>query len=145
MNRSLVVVVGCAVALLVAGAIVALVTARQPESTFPAGTPEAVVADYLRLLQSGDLDGAFALTSMQSGSRPLPQESFQNQNQYWSQTPHRVTLISSKTNANQATVVVEIVTFQPDIFGTGDDSSRQTFLLARQDGEWRITSPERLF
>lgn len=145
MSRALAVVVAVAVALIISGAVLAVLTTRQPEASFTAGTPEATVADYLRLLQNGDLEGGFALTSMHFGSRGMSLETFRNQNQHWSQTQHRVTLISSKTAGNQATVVVEVATFQPDAFGGGDRTTRQTFSLTRQDNAWRITAPTGLF
>ena len=103
------------------------------------------MADYLRLLQNGDVDGAFALTSMQVGSRPLDAQAFRNQNSHWSQSPHRVTLASSKTNGDQATVVVDVSMFEPDVLGGGDSTSRQTFMLVRRDGAWRISSPTSLY
>jgi hypothetical protein len=145
MNRSLAIIVACASALVMAGLVVALIAVRQPESAFPSGTPEAAVADYLRLLQNGDLDGAFALTSMQIGSRALDSQTFHNQNSRWSEAPHRVTLVSSKTNGNQATVAVDVATFEPDVLGGSDRTSRQTFALARRDDGWRITTPTSLY
>ena len=50
-------------ALLILGIAVAVLSTRQPETTFPAGSPESAVTTYLRLLQSGQVDNAFAMTA----------------------------------------------------------------------------------
>ena len=141
--RSMALLLGGTLVLLVGGIVFALVAVRQPETTFPAGSPEAAVATYLRLLQNGQIDDAYAMTALPSPS--LTRAYFHEQFDRWSQTPHRVTLLRSNTTGNQASVVVDISTFSPDIFGGGDRSSQQTFMLVRQDGAWRITWPDYLY
>ena len=132
MYRSLLVLLGGAGALLAAGVVVALVAVRQPETAYPAHSPQRTVATYLRLLQDGRVDTAYALV-------------FHEQFDTWSQTPHRVTLLQAGTSGPDASVTVEIAAFSAGPFGASDQTHRQTFTLVRQGGAWRITGPEYLY
>ena len=140
MYRSLLVLLGGAAALLAAGVVVALVAVRQPEMAYPAHSPQGTVATYLRLLQDGKVDTAYALVAMD-----VDRERFHEQFDTWSQTPHRVTLLQADTNGPDASVTVEIAAFSAGAFGASDRTSRQTFTLVRQGGAWRITGPEYLY
>jgi hypothetical protein len=140
MYRSLLVLLGGAAALLAAGVVVALVAVRQPETAYPAHSPQGTVATYLRLLQKGRVDTAYALVAMD-----MDRERFHEQFDTWSQTPHRVTLLQAGTSGSDASVTVEIAAFSAGPFGASDRTSRQTFTLVRQGGAWRITGPEYLY
>ena len=140
MYRSLLVLLGGAGALLAAGVVVALVAVRQPETAYPAHSPQGTVANYLRLLQDGRVDTAYALVAMD-----VDRERFHEQFDSWGQTPHRVTLLQADTSGPEARVTVEIATFSAGPFGASDRTSRQTFTLVRQGGAWRITGPEYLY
>ena len=140
MYRSLLVLLGGAAALLAAGVVVALVAVRQPETAYPAHSPQGTVATYLRLLQNGKVDTAYALVAMD-----MDRERFHEQFDTWSQTPHRVTLLQASTSGSDASVTVEIAAFSAGPFGASDRTSRQTFTLVRQGGAWRITGPEYLY
>ena len=140
MYRSLLVLLGGASALLAAGVVVALVAVRQPETAYPAHSPQGTVATYLRLLQDGKVDTAYALVAMD-----MDRERFHEQFDTWSQTPHRVTLLQAGTSGSDASVTVEIAAFSAGPFGASDRTSRQTFTLVRQGGAWRITGPEYLY
>jgi hypothetical protein len=141
MYRSLLVLLGGAGALLAAGVVVALVAVRQPETAYPAHSPQATVATYLRLLQNGKVDAAYALVATRrAGERfHMDRESFHAEFDTWSQTPHRVTLLKAGTSGPDASVTVEIATFSAGAFGATDQTCRQTFTLVRQGGAWRIT------
>ena len=140
MYRSLLVLLGGAAALLAAGVVVALVAVRQPETAYPAHSPQGTVATYLRLLQDGKVDTAYALVDMD-----IDRERFHEQFDSWSQRPHRVTLLQAATSGSDASVTVEIAAFSAGAFGASDRTSRQTFTLVRQGGAWRITGPEYLY
>ena len=140
MYRSLLVLLGGAAALLAAGVVVALVAVRQPETAYPAHSPQGTVATYLRLLQDGKVDVAYALVAMD-----MARQQFHQQFDTWGQTPHRVTLLQAGTSGSDASVTVEIAAFSPGAFGPSDRTSRQTFTLVRQGGAWRITGPEYLY
>ena len=142
MYRSLLVLLGGAGALLAAGVVVALIAVRQPETAYPAHSPQATVATYLRLLQKGQVDTAYPLVQWQpckSHVFCMDREHFDQQFEYWGQTPHRVTLLQAGTSGSDATVTVEIAVFSADAFGASDQTCRQTFRLVRQGGAWRIT------
>jgi hypothetical protein len=142
MYRSLLVLLGGAGALLAAGVVVALVAVRQPETAYPAHSPQATVATYLRLLQNGQVDTAYPLVAFSRRSEQcchMDREQFHQQFDTWSQTPHRVTLLKAGTSGPDASVTVEIATFSAGAFGASDQTCRQTFTLVRQGGAWRIT------
>lgn len=132
--------------LLLAGVLVAVVAARQPAAAYPAGSPEATVAAYLRLLQSGQLDEAYALTDFAPGAAPfaapMTRERFHALFDSWSQTPHQVLLLRASVIGDVASVTVEITTLHPDLFGGSEQRVQQTITLIRQDGAWRVTGPE---
>ncbi len=138
-----------AAALLLLGIVVAIVASRQPEATFPNGSPEAAVAAYVRLLQDGQVDDAYAKTAFAapagSPDKSMTRERFQQEFAQWGQRPHRVTLIRSSVNGDQANVVVEIATFTTSLMGASDQTQQQTFTLTRQGAAWLITGPEFLF
>lgn len=139
-QRSVLLLVGGAVALLLAGVVVTLMVTRAPESVYPENSPEGTVATYLRLLEDGEVEQAYALVSMQ-----LDREQFRQQFSYWSERSHRVTLVRSSMDGDSATVVVDVSTFSGGAFGASDRTSRHTFTLRRENGAWRITGPEYLY
>ena len=151
-QRWLVVLVGGVLALLLAGVVFAVVASRQPEASFPPGSPEEAVATYLRLLQDGRLEEAHAMTAFEAprdGHGPATREGFVQRFEHWSETPHRVTLLRSSTTGDRATVTVEISAFRGDRaggpFNAPEWTSQQTFTLVRWEGAWRITGPTYLY
>ena len=143
--RSLAVLIGGTIALLVVGTIVAIAASRQQETTFPPDSPQGTVATYLRLLQNGQVDEAYTLTQFEGVPYPRTREQYHQQFDHWSQTPHRVTLVRSSLTGDRASVVVEISTFSADVFGTSDRTSSQTFTLVNRAGAWRITGPSYIY
>ncbi len=139
-QRSVLLLVGGAIALLLAGVIVTLLVTGAPETVYPEDSPEGTVATYLRLLEDGEVEQAYALVSMR-----IDREQFRQQFSNWSERSHRVTLVRSSTDGDSATVVVDISTFSGGAFGASDQTNRQTFTLRRQNGSWRITGPEYLY
>jgi hypothetical protein len=140
--RSMVVLLVGAVGLLVAGVIVAIVSSNRPATTFPAGSPEATVATYLRLLQNGQVDEAYTMTAFTQPT--ITREDYHQRFEYWTQQPHRVTLLRTSTTGDQATVTVETSTFRPGLFEADDSTVQQTFTLVRRQGNWLITGPDYL-
>lgn len=140
--RSMVVLLVGAVGLLVAGVIVAIVSSDRPATTFPVGSPEATVATYLRLLQNGQVDEAYTMTAFTQPT--ITREDYHQRFEYWTQQPHRVTLLRTSTTGDQATVTVETSTFRPGLFEADDSTVQQTFTLVRRQGNWLITGPDYL-
>jgi hypothetical protein len=140
--RSIVILLAGAAGLLVAGVTVAVVTSHQPATTFPAGSPEAAVATYLRLLQNGQVDEAYAMTAFAQPT--ITREDYHQRFDYWSEQPHRVTLVRTSIAGDQAAVTVETSTFRPGLFGADDNTVQQTITLVRRQGNWLITGPDYL-
>ena len=147
-QRSMILLIGGVVALLLAGVVFAVVASRRPEASFPPGSPEEAVATYLRLLQEGRVEEAYEMTAFEE-PRPMTRQQFLQQFDRWSQTPHRVTLLRATTTGERASVTVEISAFAPGRFGgpfdTPEWTTQQTFTLVRRDGAWRITGPSYLY
>ncbi len=138
-QRSVLGLLAGSVVLLVVGVVVAIATTRQPAASYQPGSPEATVAEFVRLIEDGELDEAYELTAIPGLSR----ERFQEQFNYRSETSRRVTLVRSDVEGEEATVVVDITTFSSgDTLGGSDYSYRETYRLRRESGRWLITSPE---
>ncbi|MGI8914712.1 MAG: hypothetical protein ACR2JY_13195 [Chloroflexota bacterium] len=142
LQRSIVILLVGAVGLMLAGVVVAILTSRQPAATFPAGSPAAAVATYLRLLQNGQVDEAYAMTAFDQPT--MTRERYHEQFDHWSQQPHRVTLLRTTVTGDQATVTVETSTFRPSLFGAADATAQQAIILVRRQGNWLISGPEYL-
>jgi len=137
----LAVIVAIAVLLAAAG-VVASNAARQRDTPYPPGSPQATVSSYLHLLQDGRVDRAYALVSLDMG---VTAQDFHQQYDTWGQRSHRVTLVQFDTTSRIASVTVDIATFSAGPFGASDQTRRDTFTLAREDGAWRIMGPEYLY
>jgi hypothetical protein len=137
--RSMMVLLVGAAGLLVAGVLVAIVSSHRPATTFPADSPEAAVASYLRLLQDGQVDEAYMMTAFTQPT--ITREDYHQRFDSWSEQPHRVTLVRSSTAGDLATVTVETSTFRPGLFGADDSTVQQTVTLVRRQGNWLITGP----
>ncbi|MCL4545885.1 MAG: hypothetical protein M1118_15065 [Chloroflexi bacterium] len=68
-RRSTAALFGAAAVILAVGIAVALIAGRQPEATVAPDTPAGAVATYLRLLQRGQFDDAYAMTAFSSAAR----------------------------------------------------------------------------
>jgi hypothetical protein len=147
LERSILLLIGGMGALLALGIAIALVAAHRPEASYPPGSPQQAVATYLRLLQDGKVDQAYAMTAFREGPNGfrVPREQFNQMFGDWSSRSHRVTLLRASTKGSSATVQVEISAFSGNLFGGSDQTSRQTFTLSRRHGAWRITGPEYLY
>jgi hypothetical protein len=134
-QHSLVIMLGGAGLLVLAGALVAALAIHPPEATYRPGTPEATVATYFRLLQQGKLARASDLTYS------IP--NFEQQFASWSSTPHRVTLVATDVSGDTASVTVDITAASSSPLGPVDFTCRQTLTLLRNgSGTWLISGPE---
>ncbi len=141
---STVTVVGGLGALLVVGVLVTVLAVRQPETTYRAGSPEAAVATYLRLLQEGRVDQAYALISPPDFSNygnTMDRSAFHQEFDHWSQTSRRVTLVTTVVDGASASVTVDITQFSGSPLGAADQTNRQTITLVRKTGRWLVTGP----
>ena len=91
LQRSVIGLLGGAVAVLLIGVVIAVAASRQPETTYPPGTPEATVADFVRLIEAGKLDEAYALTDIEGLTRERFDEQFDPA--FTGDSSRRVTLV----------------------------------------------------
>jgi hypothetical protein len=144
-RRSVSIGLGGLAALILVGVVVAIVAGRRQETVYPAGSPQQAVATYVRFLQNGQVDEAYAMTSLSDPMEGILQaDRFHQIYDNWGQQSHRVTLVHAHVTRNTASITVEISTFHADEFGGSDATTRQTFTLVRRHGVWRITGPEYL-
>lgn len=143
LQRSVLALLGGAVALLLVGVVIAVAASRQPETTYPPGSPEATVADFVRLIEAGKLDEAYALTDIAGLTRERFDEQFDPAIR--GDSSRRVTLIRTNVDGDAATVVGAISTLSdPDSLDVSEYTNRQTYRLRRENGRWLITGPSYL-
>lgn len=128
-------VLGIVVGVLVLVAVVAAVlAAMRPDPQLPAGSPEATVQDYVRLVYAHDLDEAAALLDPQGRCAKEDLESA------WVDREARMVLRESDVDGDEADVRVDLVYAGGGPFGLSDEYSEpQHFQLARAGERWVIT------
>lgn len=136
------VLLGAAVILLSLVIVADVVITHQPQGILPVTSPAGTVQRYLNLLQSGQVDRAFAL--QRSG---ITRAHFHAEFDNWSKTSHQVTLVSSTVGRNDASVTVDISSFiagpfNPPSIESSGNGSRVTFTLSRMGTHWLISGPE---
>lgn len=127
-------VLAISVAALVLLAVVAgVLAATRPGPELPAGSPEAVVQDYLQRVRAHDPEGAATLLAPES---PCGED---NLRQDQGPTDYRAVLRSTKTDTDGATVRVDLVHGGDGPFGGDGWTEEQTFDLVRDGERWLIT------
>ncbi|HEX6509278.1 MAG TPA: hypothetical protein VF221_16750 [Chloroflexota bacterium] len=138
-NRSLWILLIGVVVLLFAGIATAVVVSRGGPAVKPAGTPTGTIQRYMALLQNGEVDRAYAMTSRWEDRRI-----FHDEFDSWSQSSHRVTLVRSTVDGSNAAVTVDISSFSGGPFGAAEDTNRVTFPLMRHGKRWLVTGSDYL-
>ena len=136
------------VAILTIAGIGASVLTSTTSPASDVSTPLGVVTTYVRAIQSGDADRAWALTAVSTAQPPpgepprpfLSQDDFRQQVRYSRQpTGPRIRILSSTQSADAATVQLEVSHASGDPL-TGATTMLLTISLTRQADGWRITS-----
>lgn len=123
------VLVGIAVTLVAGGA-----------ETYPDGTPERTVQDYLRAISDRDATTANSFLAADLAERCAPYHRDLITNR--SGTALRATLDRATVRGETADVRVRITeTNGSGPFGSDESYQNVVFNLARTDGQWRITEP----
>jgi hypothetical protein len=122
-----------AILVLLAALVITPVVSRQSETVYAPNSPEATVPGFFRLLEQGQLDGAFAQTTM-----TIAPVSFRRHCATWHNTSHRVTLVETRTYGTYRTVTVAIQYFAGGAVGLPERSTQATVGLVRESGAWHI-------
>jgi hypothetical protein len=142
-----------AIAILALAALTSVLVIRSAQAPADLSTPSGVVTAYVRAVQAGKADEAWALLSpdaVQAGpgepgqpgqSGPLFSRSdFQQQVEASRRsTASRVRIIGATQSAGTATVQVEVTNTSGDLL-TGVSSQTIAVSLRKEDAGWRITS-----
>lgn len=121
---------------------VLLIQRLNEQATFADGTPQKAVATYVRLLQAGKVDDAFRLTTTaDSRNVAIARRRFHLAFDQWHHQAHGVSLLGAHVSRNLAQVTVEIGTYDGNVLGESESTSRRTFTLRFSHGRWRIEEP----
>jgi hypothetical protein len=139
-NRWLVIVAGVIAIAVVAG--IAVTTLAAGERTYPEGSPERTVQDYLRAVSKRDVLGAtsYLTPELQTRCEKTPRDAIMNR----TSTSIRATLDRATIRADrQAEVHVRLTeAYNADSpFSDGGVTSTQVFLLTQSGGQWRFGDP----
>ncbi len=135
-----------AVAALTLAGIIAVLLAGSRAVAADSSTPRGIVATYVRAIQSGDADRAWSLLSQNETGpggelRPFfSKEDFRQQLQSNRRpTPPAVRIVSVSESDDTATIQLDVAHASANPL-TGVTAQPATFSLARQAGNWLITS-----
>ncbi len=139
---------GTAIGILVILAVVLVLV--MPENNeielLPENTPDGVVQRYVNAIRNRDYEEAYGYLS----SSALEDEPRYNTFEQWSGMflnrgqvdAWRAEIGEPEIHDNKAVVMVTVEVFDPDsVFGDPVDTMYYQFILEKQDGVWKITSP----
>jgi len=139
--RSILVVGGAIVALVVLALVVVLAVPRQP-TTYAAGTPEAAFQAFYKAWEDGDLEAAYGhLSSNVARDLTLAEYRRLDAEQSWQRDQdRRLVLMGADVSGERATLHIRI---DERAGGLGGDrvSSERSVRLVREDDAWRIDQP----
>jgi hypothetical protein len=140
--RSVLLVGGAIVALVVVALIVAVARPNQP-TTYAAGTPEATFQDFYKAWQESDVEAAYGHLSSSvtkeltlAGYRRLDAE------QSWQRDQdRRLVLLGADVSGDRATLHIRVDQSAGGGLGGDRYSSERSVRLARENGTWCIDEP----
>jgi hypothetical protein len=150
LDRSILIVGGIVLAIVVAAILAVLLAGQDRTTTFPEGTPERALQDYLAAVEAGDVDRAYALLSRSVQSQfdresPAGKESFSRFVSSTRSRPDsrriRIERVSLAPGGEAATITIAIDEFS----GSGIDFNRSSYTrpvhMVREDGLWKVDEP----
>jgi len=140
--RSILLVGGAIVALVVIALAVALTRPNQP-AVYMAGTPEATFQDFYKAWEDGDIEAAFShLSSGVTTNLTLAEYRRLDADQSWQRDQdRRVVLLGGDVTNDRATLHVRVDQFSGGGLGGGRYSSERSIRLVLENGIWRIDEP----
>jgi len=143
-DRFLWVIVGGALALVIAGIVSVAFVGRQGQEFLPDDTPEGVVHNYFLALQNGEYDRAYGYLSDSLEKKPSASE-FAAQLRRMTDFPSGERSIGMKVEGvrleddDEAWVEVEVSEFSArGPFERSEYTRHETVILRLEDGQWRI-------
>jgi len=127
------------VILIIAGGVAASVVGGNAR-TYPDGTPERAVQQYLEAVAANDAPRALEFFSSDLARRceNYPRDSISNRGR----TSVRATLEQTNVRDGTATVRVTLIeSYGNDPFGGGETDFSTVFELRQEGGEWRFSQP----
>ena len=139
--RSILLVGGAIVALVVLALVVAVAVPRQP-TTYAAGTPEAAFQAFYKAWEDGDIDAAYGhLSSSVAADLTLAEYRRLDAEQSWQRgQDRRLVLLAADVTGDRATLRIRV---DEASGGLGGDrySSERSVRLVRENDAWRIDEP----
>jgi hypothetical protein len=125
-------------------ALVAIVFLRGSTQEFPATTPGGVVQRFLQAVEGQEYDRAYDYLGDTMSEKPT-REAFTRYNAErtaYRRAGVRLRIERESISGDFATVAVEVTHFSTGgpIFGGGEWTATETFVLRREGEDWRITS-----
>lgn len=143
-DRFLWIIVGGALALVIAGIVSVGLVARQTPAPLPDDTPEGVVHNYFLALQNGEYDRAYGYLSDNLEEKPSVSEfatQLRRMTDYRS-GEHSIRMKIERTSLedDEAWVEVTVSEFRAhSLFDRSEYTRHETVSLQRENGQWRIT------
>lgn len=131
--------IGGAVLLIAVGVLVSVLSPRSSRAEYAPGSPEAAVAEYIKLRREG--------RNTESNRVKDPNNPEAEYLDYRLAEPGaRIGLVSSQTTGSTATVVIEVSSLEDGgAFLPSESYQRIRFHLRQTDGRWIITQQEPVY
>jgi hypothetical protein len=138
-NRSILFIGAGILALVVVSVIVVLVARRGPQ-TFPAGSPQAALSEYLSAWDDNDIEAAYGLLSQSARDRVAYSEYLSAANSYhaYSQTAHDVTIDQVTGSGDRVTIEVTVQEFYGDGLSADVSRSPRSVPMIHESDGWKI-------
>ncbi len=146
-DRSLLAIAGAIGAIVLAAIVLVVVAGDRPAASFPPGSPQAAMQDYLAAWEAEDYLAAYAFFSAEAQDR-VPLEEFrraavdQRQYAYPAEGRRRVFIDRVSEEGDRADVHLTVEEFSGD-GGLGNNVYRSTRIIrmVREDGSWKFDEP----
>jgi hypothetical protein len=138
-NRSILLIGAGILALVVASVIVVLVVRRGPQ-TFPAGSPQAALSEYLAAWDDYDIEAAYRLLSQSARDRVTYSEYLSAANSYrgYNQTARDVTIDRVTGSGDLVTIQVTVEDFYGDGLSADVSRSPRSVPMIHESDGWKI-------
>lgn len=121
-------------------AAVALIVGEDDPATFPEGSPEAALQQYVEVVRSADRDAALALLTPAAQARVKDDDFFPNS--FCGETDgRRVRVTATTIDGENATVTLTIQESNSSVFDFDQYEYNQSVPMQQIDGRWLVDDP----